>query len=171
VGKPASYAGVAKSNTSQNTNVTSKNENQKQMEEPKPTFKALYPRVERQIIIKHNIIITGGLYLASVKALKLVNNAMTNHQDITSPPFIMASFRYDSTLVLTTAPTHRNVNYNNYPAIVKDALKGLKPEEATLTSRITKFLVHGIPTFYTPDEVRKDIEIANPSVRLTGTPQ
>jgi hypothetical protein len=32
---------------------------------------------------------------------------------------------------------------------------------------MTKFLVHGIPTFYTPDEVRKDIEIANPSVKLT----
>jgi hypothetical protein len=44
--KPASYAAVAKSNISQNTNVTSKNENQKQLEEPKPTFKALYPRVE-----------------------------------------------------------------------------------------------------------------------------
>jgi hypothetical protein len=46
VGKPASYAAVAKSNTSQNTNVTSKNKNQKQLEEPKPTFKALYPRVK-----------------------------------------------------------------------------------------------------------------------------
>jgi hypothetical protein len=46
--------------------------------------------------------------------------------------------------------------------IVKDALKDLKPEEATFTSRMTKFLVHGIPTFNTPDEVRKDIEIANP---------
>jgi hypothetical protein len=78
VGKPASYAAVAKSNTSQNTNVTSKNENQKQLEEPKPTFKALYPRVERQIIIKYNTIITDDLYLASIQALKLVNNAMTN---------------------------------------------------------------------------------------------
>jgi hypothetical protein len=113
VGKPASYAAVAKTKTSQNINVTNKNENQKQLEEPKPTFKALYPRVERQIIIKHNTIIAGDLYLASIKALKLVNNAMTNHQDITSPPFIMASFRRDSTLVLTTAPTHRNVDYNN----------------------------------------------------------
>jgi hypothetical protein len=111
------------------------------LEEPKPTFKALYPRVERQIIIKHNTIIAGDLYLASIKALKLVNNAMTNHQDIASPPFIMASFRRDSTLVLTTALTHRNVDYNNYLAIVKDALKDLKPEEATLTSRMTKFLV------------------------------
>jgi hypothetical protein len=170
VGKPASYATVAKSNTSQNTNTTSKNENQKQMEEPKPTFKALYPRVERQIIIEHNTIITGDLYLASVKALKLVNNAMANHQDIASPPFIMASFRYDSALVLTTAPTHRNVNYKNYLAIIKDALKGLKPEEATLTSRMAKFLVYGIPTFCTPDEVRKDIEIANPSLKhLNGS--
>jgi hypothetical protein len=111
------------------------------------------------------------MYLASIKALKLVNNAMTNHQDITSPPFIMASFRRDSTLVLTTEPTHRNVDYVNYLAIVKDALKDLKPEEATLTSRMTKFLIHGIPTFYTPDEVRKDIEIANPSVKLIETPQ
>jgi hypothetical protein len=72
---------------------------------------------------------------------------------------------------LTTAPTHRSVDYNNYLAIVKNALKDLKPEEATLTSRMTKFLVHGIPTFYTSDEVRKDIEIANPSVKLTETPR
>jgi hypothetical protein len=49
--------------------------------------------------------------------------------------------------------------------------KGLKPEEATLTSRMTKFLVYDIPTFYTPDEVRKDIEIANLSVKLTETPR
>jgi hypothetical protein len=83
----------------------------------------------------------------------------------------MASFRRDSTLVLTTAPTHRNVGYNNYLAIVKDAPKDLKPEEAALTSRMTKFLVHGIPTFYKPDEVRKDIEIANPPVKLTETPR
>jgi hypothetical protein len=81
-GKPASYAAVAESNTSQNTNVTSKNENQKQLDEPKPAFKVSYPRVE-QIIIKNNTIITGDLYFASVKALKLVNNAMTNHQAIT----------------------------------------------------------------------------------------
>jgi hypothetical protein len=71
VGKPVSYAAVVKSNTSQNTNVISKNQNQKQLEEPKPTFKALYPRVEWQIIIKHNIIITSNLYLTSIKALKL----------------------------------------------------------------------------------------------------
>jgi hypothetical protein len=101
VGKPASYAAVAKSNTSHNTNVTSKNENQKQLEETKPTFKALYPREERQIIIKHNTIIAGGLYLSLVKALKLVNNAMTNYKDITLPPVIMAYFPCDSTLVLT----------------------------------------------------------------------
>jgi hypothetical protein len=131
----------------------------------------LYPRVERQIIIKHNTITAGDLYLASVKALKLVNNAMTNHQDITSPPFIVAYFRRDSTLVLITAPTHRNVGYNNYLAIVKGALEGPKPGGATLTSRMAKFLVHGIPTFYTLDEVRKDIEIANPSVKLTETPR
>jgi hypothetical protein len=109
-----------------------------------------------------------SLYLTSVKALKLVNNAMTSHQDITSPCVYIAtpaSFRGDSTLVLITAPTHWNVDYKDYLAIVKDAPKGLKPKEATLTSRITKFLVHGIPTFYTPDEVRKDIEIANPSVQ------
>jgi hypothetical protein len=36
---------------------------------------------------------------------------------------------------------------------------------------MTKFRVHGIPTFYTPDEVRKDIEIENPSVKLTETPR
>jgi hypothetical protein len=83
----------------------------------------------------------------------------------------MASFRRDSTLVLTTAPTHRNVDYSNYLAIAKDALKDLKPEEVTLTSRMTKFLVHGIPTFYTPDEVRKDIGIENPPVKLTETPR
>jgi hypothetical protein len=149
--KPASYAVVAKANNSQNTNIT---DNQKQLEEPKPTFKALHPRVERQIIIKHNTIITGDLYLTSVKALKLVNNAMTNHQDITSLPFIMASFRRDSILVLTTVPTHRNVDYKIYLAIVKDALGDLKPKEAILTSRMAKFLVHGIHRFYTPDEVR-----------------
>jgi hypothetical protein len=73
VGKPASYAAVAIPNASQNTNDTSKNENRKQLEGQKPTFKALYPRVERQITIKHNTIITGDLYLASVKALILVN--------------------------------------------------------------------------------------------------
>jgi hypothetical protein len=82
----------------------------------------------------------------------------------------MASFCRDSTLVLITASTYRNVDYNNYLAIVKDPPSNLKPEEATLTSRMTNFLVHGIPTFYTPDKVRKDIEIANSSVKLTETP-
>jgi hypothetical protein len=60
---------------------------------------------------------------------------MTNHQDIASLPFIMASFCRDPTLVLTTALTHRKVDCNNYLEIVKDALKDLKPEEVTLTSR------------------------------------
>jgi hypothetical protein len=36
---------------------------------------------------------------------------------------------------------------------------------------MTKFLVHGIPTFYTPDEVHIDIEIANLSVKLIKTPR
>jgi hypothetical protein len=139
------------------------------LEEPKPAFKALYPRIERQIIIKHNKIITGDLYLASVTGLKLVNNDKPSRYHFATVYY--GIFRRDSTLVLTTAPTHRNVDYNNYLAIVKDALKDLKQEEETLTSRKTKLLAHGIPTFYTPDEVRKDIEIANSSVKLTETPR
>jgi hypothetical protein len=96
---------------------------------------------------------------------------MTNHKDITSLPFIMASFRRDSTLILTTAPIHRNIDHTPYLGIIKDALKELKPKTATLTSRMTKFLIHGIPTFYTPEEVRQDIENANPTVKLTETPR
>jgi hypothetical protein len=41
-----------------------------------------YGSIERHIIIKHNTIITGDLYLASVKALKLLNNTITNHQTV-----------------------------------------------------------------------------------------
>jgi hypothetical protein len=89
---------------------------------------------------------------------------MTNHKDITSP-----YFRRDSTLILTTAPTHRNIGYTPYLGIVQVALKELKSKTATLTSRVTKFLIHGIPTFYTPEEVQRDIENANPTVKLTET--
>jgi hypothetical protein len=53
----------------------------------------------------------------------------------------------------------------------EDALKELKSKTATLTSRITKFLIHGISTFYTPEEVRQDIENGNPTVKPTETPR
>jgi hypothetical protein len=80
----------------------------------------------------------------------------------------MVSFRRVSTLILTTAPTHRNIYYTPYLGIVKDALKELKPRTAILTIRMTKFLIHGIPTFHTP-EARQNIENANPTVNLTET--
>jgi hypothetical protein len=96
---------------------------------------------------------------------------MTNHKDITSPPLIMASFRRDSTLILTTAPAHRNIDYTPYLGTVKDALKELKPNTAPLTSQMTKFLIHEIPTFYTPEEIRQDIENTNPTVKVTETPR
>jgi hypothetical protein len=45
----------------------------------------------------------------------------------------------------------------------------LKPKTTTLTSQMTKFFIHGIPTFYTP-EVRQDIENAYPTVKLIESP-
>jgi hypothetical protein len=59
---------IVKGNASQATSNANKNDINKETE-PKPTFKALYPRVERQIIIEHETTITTDFYQASVKAL------------------------------------------------------------------------------------------------------
>jgi hypothetical protein len=82
--KPITYSAVVKVNASQATSNANKNDTKKETE-PKPTFKALYPRVERQITIEHKTTITTDFYQASVNTLKLVNSAMTNNKDIASP--------------------------------------------------------------------------------------
>ena len=81
----------------------------------------------------------------------------------------MASFKPNNTLVLTTVPSHRGLDYEAYLGIIKDSLKELQPTGLRVNQRSTKFLLHNIPTAATPDDVRIQIEDNYPLLKLTET--
>jgi hypothetical protein len=80
----------------------------------------------------------------------------------------MVSFRRDSTRVFTIAPTHQNIGYTLYLRTLKD-IQRIETKNCYLDKLDDEVLTYGIQTFYTPEDVRQDIENANLTVKLIET--
>jgi len=59
---------------------------------------------------------------ATDHALQAINRTITNHTDISHPPFILAHITATNNLTFTTVPQHLGVSYAPYLTIFEDAL-------------------------------------------------
>jgi len=132
---------------------------------PKP-----YPTADRLVIFNLSTA-PNDRKEAADRALQVINKTITNHPDVSHPPFILANISATNKLVFTTAPQHLNVNYEPYLAIFEDALHEFPVVSSRISHRWTRFIVHGIPTSATPEDVRTEIENTYPALRMGQTPR
>jgi hypothetical protein len=145
--------------------VKSKKKAQKETVLPKP-----YPTGERLVIFNLTTA-PNDRKEAADRALQIVNKTINNHADITHPPFILANVSASNNLVFTVAPQHLSINYEPYLGILEDALHEYPIASSRISQRWTRFIVHGIPTSATPENVRTEIETTYPSLKMGQTPR
>jgi hypothetical protein len=104
-------------------------------------------------------------------ALTMVNKAIVDHKDVHKPPFIRARFNLGGNLILTTGYSTCGLDYEAYLRIITDSLSSLGSCTGRINERWSKFVLHGIPTVATMDEVRDEIETNYPALRLAQTPR
>jgi hypothetical protein len=108
---------------------------------------------------------------AADRALQMINKTITHHVDISHPPFILANISATNNLVFTTAPQQLSVNYEPYLKIFEDTLHEFPITSSRISERWTRFILHGIPTTATPDDVRTEINNTYPTLRMGQTPR
>jgi hypothetical protein len=127
-----------------------------------------YPKAEREVIVTFDEPKRpAGIddrHLADL-ALRDVNRAMLNFQDVKQFPFHLARVTANSNIVLTAAGNVRGVVYTDYVNIIADALKAYGACTAKVHEKWSKFLVRGVPTWLDPEGIRQDIELKYPGIR------
>ena len=154
------YAQVAEKETPTRefTEVKSKKKARKETILPKP-----YPTADRLVIFNLTSP-PNDRKKAADTALQVINKTITDHSDITHPPFILANVTATNNLVFTVAPQHLGVSYEPYLAIFEDALHEFPIASSRISQRWTRFIIHGIPTTASPETVRTEIETTYPSL-------
>jgi hypothetical protein len=137
---------------------------------PTTIYQKPYPRSHREIIIQLPRAPFDPARSADA-ALKVANTAITDHKDITHPPFILSRITPSNALVLTTAITWEARAYEPYLGILMDALSDVKPVSARVNERWSKFLLHNVPTDAPLEQIRADFETNYPALKLGMTPR
>jgi len=141
-----------KKQTKEFMEVKSKKKAQKETILPKP-----YPMADRLIIVGLTST-PNDRKEAADRALQAINKTITNHADISHPPFILPHITATNNLTVTTAPQHLGISYKPYLAIFEDALHDFPITSSRISQRWTRFIIHGIPTTTTPDDVHTEIK-------------
>jgi len=106
---------------------------------------------------------------AADHALQVTNKTITNHANISHPPFILAHITATNNLTFTTAPQHLGISYKPYCAIFEDALHNFPITSSRISQRWTRFIIDGIPTTTIPNNTRTEIETHYPLLQMCQT--
>jgi hypothetical protein len=166
--KPTSptYAQVVQEKPLEFTEVRSKKMKAKQ----ETVLAKPYPIADRMVIFSLTTA-PNNRKEAADRALQVINKTITNHTDILDPPFILANISATNNLVFTTAPQQLSINYEPYLKIFEDALHEFPITSSRISQRWTRFIIHGIPTTATPEDVRTEIENTYPALHMGQTPR
>jgi hypothetical protein len=105
-------------------------------------------------------------------ALSRVNSALVDNKDINVPPFIRARVTIRGAIIFTTSNTQNNIIYEDYSAIISDALSYYgKCEKVEIGKRFSQFLLHGVPTHLPIPDISQSIATNYPQLTQTQTPR
>jgi hypothetical protein len=105
-------------------------------------------------------------------ALRRINSAFVDNKDVLVPPFIRARVTTRGSIVFTTGNHNRNVVYEDYITIIKDALAYYgKCETVEIGKRFSQFLLHGVPTHLSIHEISDSIKTNYPQLIQGQTPR
>jgi hypothetical protein len=132
-----------------------------------------YPKAEREVIVTFDELKRptriDDRHLADL-ALRDVNRAILDYQNVKQFPFHLARVTANSNIVLTAAGNVRGVVYTDYVNVIANALKPYGTCTAKVHEKWTKFLVRGVSAWLDPQGIRQDIERMYPGIRLAQTP-
>jgi hypothetical protein len=109
---------------------------------------------------------------AADAALRHVNSAIVDNQDVFAPAFIRARVTMRGNIIFTTGNTQTNVIYEDYTTIIKDALSYYGDcERVEIGRRFSQFLLHGVPTHLSLPEISLSISSNYPQLVQGQTPR
>jgi hypothetical protein len=140
---------------------------------PTVLLKPTYVVAEREIILTFSnstLALTPDLAL---KSLTAVNSVITASNDIPLPPFCRTRFSNSRQLILVTGPSNKGLDYDPFLKYITDALDKL--DYGSITTRLgqktSQFLLHNVPCYLNPDEVKDQIESQFLSIKLAHAPR
>jgi hypothetical protein len=105
-------------------------------------------------------------------ALHRINTAFVDNKDVHVPPFIRARVTTRGSIVFTTGYSNSNVVYEDYVSIIIDALSYYGTcEKVEIGKRFSQFLLHGVPTHLSIDEISNSIKTNYPQLIQGQTPR
>jgi hypothetical protein len=107
------------------------------------------------------------------RALVVVNDTIVAHKDIQLPPLLTATVSSSSALVFVVGNRSHAVDYEPYLSILRHALQqdGFATIAAVVSERWTRFTLNGVPTTVTMDQIRYQIAMMYPELRMGRDPR
>jgi hypothetical protein len=90
---------------------------------------------------------------------------------VTVPPLHTAFVSRANELVFTAGPRNHGLDYEPFLGIISDALSEIPALSGQVSQPWSKFVVNGIPTAATPEDVRQELEMLHPTANLAKTPR
>jgi hypothetical protein len=109
--------------------------------------------------------------IAADMALRRINSAIVNNQDVFAPAFIRARVTTRGNIVFTMSNTQSNVIYEDYTTIIKAALSYYgECTDVEIGKRFSQFLLHGVPTHLSLSEISQSLTLNYPQLIQGQTP-
>jgi hypothetical protein len=104
-------------------------------------------------------------------ALETVNKVIAENKDLEKPQFIRAHLTLSINLTLPAGLDNCALDYETCLKVITESLIFVGEGTAIVNEKWSKFLLHGVPTFGALEEIRNDVEIYYPKLKLGQTPQ
>jgi uncharacterized coiled-coil protein SlyX len=131
------------------------------------------PTADRKIVFKLSARATDSPHTVATRALQVVNKAIDAHPDISHPPCVSAHLTQSNAVVIVVAESYLATDYEPYLGILQETLKadGFPLAGSFVSERWTRFVLNGVPTKATPEEVQREMGSLYPSIRLGLPPR
>jgi hypothetical protein len=146
----------------------------KQRNKKKPTLLPTpQPLANRKLIFHLSSAPTIPANIAATATLRVINKTIVDHQDSAHPPCPTAYITTSNSLVVIVADSYVAANYTPYLGILQEALKAEKftVTDGLVSERWTRFVLNGVPTDASFEDVRREIETLYPEIRLGRPPR
>jgi hypothetical protein len=131
------------------------------------------PTADRKIVFKLSARATDSPHTVATRALQVVNKAIDAQPDISHPPCVTAHLTQSNAVVIVVAESYLATDYEPYLGILQETLKadGFPLGGSFVSQRWTRFVLNGVPTKATPEEVQREMGSLHPSIRLGLPPR
>jgi hypothetical protein len=131
------------------------------------------PTADRKIVFKLSANAKESPHAVATRALQVVNKTIDAHPDISHPPCVSAHLTHSNAVVIVVAESYLATDYELYLGILQVALQadGFPLAGSFVSERWSRFVLNGVPTKATPEEVQREMGCIYPSIRLGQPPR